>query len=175
MAAKNVHELIATWHDRREEEFVAEYPEPVLVGVGVVDAALLRTEHQSGSTWFMAFPETPTPQTPALDPLVGLIIPLVGKTGSDQTEMLIGRSPFCDIVLDHPAVSELHCQIDRQDEMYLLADQGSTNGTFINGKRHKSHVLYLLKDEDIVTFGQYSFQFFTPRILFKYIEIRGNR
>jgi len=175
MTAKNVHELIAMWGGRSEQEFLSAYPQPVLIGVGLVDAALFRTTQQTGSTWFMAFPEEPSAQTPALDPLVGIIFPLVGKSGPDQTEILIGRSPFCDIVLDHPAVSELHCQLEHRDEGYWLEDQGSTNGTFINGKRQEAQTPYELKNEDVVTFGQYSFQFFNPAILFKYIELRANR
>ena len=113
--------------------------------------------------------------TPTLSPLVGSIFEIVGKNGPEQKEILIGRSPFCDIVLEHRAVSELHCQIDKSAGVYTIADQGSTNGSQVNGEPLDESASHTLRDEDVLTIGQYSFQFFTPRILFKYLELRESR
>jgi hypothetical protein len=47
----------------------------------------------------------------------------------------IGRSPECDIVLDFSYISRVHARVELRDSSYVLVDNGSTNGTFVNGKR----------------------------------------
>ena len=46
----------------------------------------------------------------------------------------IGRASDNDLVLDHESVSRYHAQIRREDDAFLLADLGSTNGTRVNGQ-----------------------------------------
>ncbi len=46
-----------------------------------------------------------------------------------------------DIVLADPAVSKQHVRIDRKAGSFVLHDLGSTNGTYINGLRHRKLVL----------------------------------
>jgi DNA-binding response OmpR family regulator len=58
----------------------------------------------------------------------------------------IGRSSQCDIVVDSKIVSRLHAKIERDGPRYLLYDNHSANGTFINGRR--LHELHVLQDED---------------------------
>ncbi len=45
----------------------------------------------------------------------------------------IGKASENDIVLDHPTVSRNHAVLSRQGDQFLVQDQGSTNGTFIEG------------------------------------------
>jgi hypothetical protein len=47
----------------------------------------------------------------------------------------IGRSPDSDVQIEHPTVSELHCEIVLTNEGVAVRDRASTNGTFVNGKR----------------------------------------
>jgi ABC-type multidrug transport system ATPase subunit/pSer/pThr/pTyr-binding forkhead associated (FHA) protein len=47
----------------------------------------------------------------------------------------IGRAPDNEIVVPHPAVSNHHARIDRQGNRWVISDLGSTNGTFLNGRR----------------------------------------
>ena len=46
----------------------------------------------------------------------------------------IGRSKHSALCLDHPSVSQEHCEITVDPLMVLVTDLGSTNGTFINGE-----------------------------------------
>ena len=46
-----------------------------------------------------------------------------------------GRSPECDLCLDEAGLSRVHARLMPTDEGVLLEDLGSTNGTFLNGKR----------------------------------------
>ncbi|MCJ7516110.1 MAG: FHA domain-containing protein [Dehalococcoidia bacterium] len=54
-----------------------------------------------------------------------------------QESLTIGRDPGNDVVLSHPIVSRKHARITRTgpDGEYAIEDLGSTNGTFVNGKR----------------------------------------
>jgi pSer/pThr/pTyr-binding forkhead associated (FHA) protein len=48
---------------------------------------------------------------------------------------VIGRSRHCDLVLGEPTVSRLHAELREEDEGWVIADLGSTNGTWVNGWR----------------------------------------
>jgi len=49
-------------------------------------------------------------------------------------ETVIGRHPDCDIVVEVGAVSRFHAKVIRRGAEYVLEDQGSRNGTFLNGQ-----------------------------------------
>ncbi len=49
--------------------------------------------------------------------------------------VVLGRSPEADIVLDDPYASEFHLRLVTQDGRLVLHDLGSTNGTYVNGRR----------------------------------------
>ncbi|TVP98829.1 MAG: FHA domain-containing protein [Planctomycetaceae bacterium] len=49
-------------------------------------------------------------------------------------ETVIGRHPDCDVIVDVGAVSRVHAKIMRRGNDYFLEDQGSRNGTFLNGQ-----------------------------------------
>ena len=48
---------------------------------------------------------------------------------------LLGRSPQADIVIDDAYASEFHMRFVAGDEGLVLHDLGSTNGTYVNGRR----------------------------------------
>jgi pSer/pThr/pTyr-binding forkhead associated (FHA) protein len=68
----------------------------------------------------------------------------------------LGRSPECDLVLDHITISRLHAEffIDPQSNVFLT-DLQSSYGTFVNSKQIAESVL--LEVGDIVTFGDEQF------------------
>jgi pilus assembly protein CpaF len=53
----------------------------------------------------------------------------------DKSSYMIGREAGNDIVIEDPQVSRRHAQLTRQGNSYLIEDIGSTNGTYVNGKR----------------------------------------
>ncbi len=53
----------------------------------------------------------------------------------------IGRSPDCDCVLTHPSVSRLHAEIVLKNGSYILHDNGSRQGTYVNGDQVDTYTL----------------------------------
>ncbi len=51
----------------------------------------------------------------------------------DRDEIVIGRSPECDIILPDRQVSRRHARIFRQGDTYYIEDLHSKNGTWVNG------------------------------------------
>jgi hypothetical protein len=78
------------------------------------------------------------------DPVVGL----------DRTR--IGRSPDCEVFLDDVTVSRNHAVLVRQDEGFVVEDQGSLNGTFVNRRRIDSAPL---ENGDELQIGKYRMTF----------------
>ena len=67
----------------------------------------------------------------------------------------IGRAPGVDFVVDAALVSRVHCRLTLSDaDELLLEDLGSTNGTFVNGKKVAKAVL---NGGDKVTVGRVEF------------------
>ena len=72
-------------------------------------------------------------------------------------ETTIGRSPDCGIFLDDVTVSRKHAVLADRDGAFLIEDQGSLNGTFVNRKRVESAQL---EDGDELQIGKYRLTFF---------------
>ncbi len=54
----------------------------------------------------------------------------------DVTDVtVLGRSEDADVVLDDPYASDFHMRLVAQDNEMMLHDLGSTNGTYVNGRR----------------------------------------
>jgi hypothetical protein len=58
-----------------------------------------------------------------------------GETFRVEDVLMLGRSPQADIVVDDPYASEFHMRFVTGDEGLVLHDLGSTNGSYVNGRR----------------------------------------
>jgi pSer/pThr/pTyr-binding forkhead associated (FHA) protein len=68
----------------------------------------------------------------------------------------IGRSPDCDIFLDDVTVSRNHAVVIEKDGKYVVEDQGSLNGTFVNRRRIDNAPL---ENGDELQIGKYRMTF----------------
>ena len=59
----------------------------------------------------------------------------VGATISVTDAVVLGRSPEADVLLDDPYASMFHLRLTMDGDTMSLADLGSTNGTYVNGRR----------------------------------------
>ena len=57
---------------------------------------------------------------------------------ADDAPLVIGRGSICDVRLRDARASKSHAQVRATDEGYVLEDLGSSNGTYIEGKRIRS-------------------------------------
>ena len=53
----------------------------------------------------------------------------------DQVPVRIGRRVPCELVLRDTEVSGVHCEVVLRGDELLVSDKGSTNGTFVDGRR----------------------------------------
>ena len=60
---------------------------------------------------------------------------LKGKSFDLGTELIVGRADKCHVVLDDTYVSQMHARIFAKDDVYMLEDLGSTNGTYLNRQK----------------------------------------
>jgi pSer/pThr/pTyr-binding forkhead associated (FHA) protein len=74
-----------------------------------------------------------------------------------QERTTIGRSPDCDIFLDDVTVSRRHAVALKQGDAFVIEDQGSLNGTFLNRRRIETAEL---SDDDELQIGKYRLVFF---------------
>ena len=72
----------------------------------------------------------------------------------EMRPLVIGRGPDCDIFIDNLAVSTHHAQIFFENDQYVLQDNGSLNGTFVNNVKVSDRVL--LRDGDVISIGKHS-------------------
>jgi hypothetical protein len=71
----------------------------------------------------------------------------------------VGRHPDADIFLDDVTVSRNHAVVQREGERYVLIDEGSLNGTYVNRRRADKTVL---ADGDEIQIGKYKLTFIVP-------------
>ncbi|HJQ33195.1 MAG TPA: FHA domain-containing protein [Pyrinomonadaceae bacterium] len=84
--------------------------------------------------------------------------PLTFRPGGRR--MSVGRVADNDLQLEHPSVSKIHASLVMNREGTLLvADTGSTNGTFINGRRIAYGEARQIEDGDVVGFGDAEVRF----------------
>ena len=81
---------------------------------------------------------------------------LLKSLNLDENEYLIGRGDDCDFVLDGKEISRKHARVRYAEEKYVVEDLGSTNGTFVNGKRISFQAL---SHGDEISIGEFTVVF----------------
>ena len=79
----------------------------------------------------------------------------------DRMKLTIGRSSRNDICISDPFASRLHAEIRRENDQVSLVDNGSANGTFVNGQRVTG--LVPLHIGDVIRIGETEIDRF-PRV-----------
>jgi pSer/pThr/pTyr-binding forkhead associated (FHA) protein len=70
----------------------------------------------------------------------------------DGSEVRFGRSRECDVVLSDTFASERHARVFPREGAWMVADMGSTNGTYVN--RRRVHEPTPINAGDQVTIGK---------------------
>ena len=72
------------------------------------------------------------------------------ELGEEDTD--IGRSEACKLCINSDQVSRRHANVLRIAGQYVVTDLGSTNGTFVNGKRLNAD--HVITTDDEIQFGR---------------------
>jgi hypothetical protein len=78
----------------------------------------------------------------------------------EGTDVLLGRHPEADIFLSDITVSREHARIVREEDAYVLYDNGSLNGTYLNRQEIDRAVL---NDQDEIQVGKFKMMYLIPR------------
>ena len=109
-------------------------------------------------------PESLPPLSRQLPERATLVIRSGGGRAGETYELkgestTIGRHPDSDVFLDDVTVSRNHAVVSREDDAYVIADQGSLNGTYVNRRRIERQTLL---DGDELQIGKYKLTYITP-------------
>lgn len=80
----------------------------------------------------------------------------VNEAFFDQPEVTIGRQQDNDVCLHDSTVSGHHARLVQQHGLTMLEDVGSTNGTYVNGKRV---IRCDLMGTEVIVIGKHQLQF----------------
>lgn len=100
------------------------------------------TDERESKTWFLVRSSRVSGQTPSIE--------------ITEAPFTIGRKPGNSLQIMEPTVSGYHARILAVDDHFLVEDLGSTNSTFVNGKRVKD--VCRLVDGDTIYFGHASYR-----------------
>jgi two-component system cell cycle response regulator len=125
--------------------------------IGIDTASLLRDEMAEAiaeTTSPGGFGPAPVCDRGTLTMVSGAEAGLVWRLGASS---VVGRSPDCEIHIDHAGVSRRHARIFQESETeYVVQDLGSHNGTTVRGR---SVTRGRLEDGDRIGFGPVFFRF----------------
>ena len=77
-------------------------------------------------------------------PKPGEIISLATATA------VLGRDPACEVYINDAEISRNHAKLTRSEAGYLIQDLGSTNGTFVDGRRLRGEPVLLTSGQTVI-------------------------
>lgn len=80
----------------------------------------------------------------------------------ENQNLLVGRIPECDVILEDGSVSSQHARLKLQNHVLVLNDLDSTNGTRVNYALVQGPTLIL--DGDTIEFGNVTFTVDAPEL-----------
>lgn len=110
-------------------------------GAPIAESTVSDTDDTTSSLEVGAFdPQHDVDDLPDLEPGTGMLVVVRGpNAGSrfllDRERTSIGRHPESDIFLDDVTVSRRHAIVSHREGKMVVEDNGSLNGTYVNGDR----------------------------------------
>jgi pSer/pThr/pTyr-binding forkhead associated (FHA) protein len=87
------------------------------------------------------------------------------RTGNVFSQQIsVGRTTNMDVCLPLSGISKFHAHFSQRDDgEFMLTDNDSTNGTFVDGTALTAHAPHKLSDGCEVRFAKYAFRFMSTR------------
>lgn len=159
------------------EQFLVSYPSPILVHhferaaardaarlEGFARAAKFRTDVPEGA------PDAGVLAGDASD-LAAAVHPLRKRAGNAYPDTItVGRADNNDVVVAYDDLSKLHAYFTRSaGGELLLADAGSTNGTWLSGARLAPNESVAVGGRARLGLGEHAFELFLPAALAEWL------
>jgi hypothetical protein len=168
--SSTVADYVAELRQMRAPQFLVSYPHAVLVHRfgppgGPAPAARFRTDLLTRR------PATPVVEGGPRD--LDVAVHAVKKRPGNLYEdtVMLGRAPSNDIVVPYGDLSKLHAYFRRSpDGGWLVADAGSTNGTWLGSEPLAPNEPAPLGERSELAFGDSAFEFFTARGFAAWLE-----
>lgn len=173
---------IADYYEDRlrlsEQQFIERHRSPVLlhrVKEGEPQSGAYKTLLRPPTTLVnavrlsQALPSLGLPAGAHKDAAELVAYPLVKRPGAPFPERItVGRTRNMDLCLPLPQVSKFHAYVTLCDggTRFLLTDNGSTNGTFVSGKRLSPEQTLEIRSGALIQFGDFQSLFFTAASLY---------
>ena len=148
-------------------DYVSEFPYPILLGQKIMSGDIREmTMHSYDQTFRFEQEGEGVSSSPNAIKKIMHMLHMKEDLAEENDVYTIGRVDRNDIVLVDYTISKSHAKIFLRDTGYYLVDNGSKNGTTLNGTAIIPHREYTIKEKDIVTFGRIGFVFIRPISLF---------
>ena len=153
-----------------KEEFERFMQQPVLVGASVQAGSLAthnRHAQEELNKTVIFEVDTDEAASSSSESLKHAIYPLVKNEYATGPVNIfsIGRIDGNDMIMPDYAISKQQAIIEIKRGNYIIRDDGSTNGTLINGQRLDKKPGQI-RDKDVVAFARYEFTFLLPESLY---------
>ena len=148
------HHARLTWEGVPGQALLEDLGSSNGTAVGQLDRKItLATIHQGETVYFGNHPMAAADLLGWIDPSLAPGLVFLGA------EMFVGRDSSCQRVFDRPSVSGRHARLRRDGSNIVIEDLGSSNGTFINGRRVEGPTV--VRPGDLVGLGVETFRLAT--------------
>ena len=85
---------------------------------------------------------------------ITLVVDALAPLTFDTSRIVVGRGAQCDVRLPDTSVSARHASIRAHHSGWVIVDEGSTNGTRLNGERLSAQAPRPLRTGDVLVLGR---------------------
>jgi pSer/pThr/pTyr-binding forkhead associated (FHA) protein len=148
------HHARLTWEGVPGQALLEDLGSSNGTAVGQLDRKVTRATIRQGETvYFGNHPMAAADLLGWVDPSLAPGLIFLGA------EMFVGRDPSCQRVFDRPSISSRHARLRRNGSDIVLEDLGSSNGTFVNGRRVEGPTV--VRPGDLIGLGVETFRLAT--------------
>ena len=141
------------------DDYLSEYPEPVLV-VEPFEDTPPQIPYETPASYSLA-------QAEQLDRRFAHNARVHWLSGQ---VISVGRTSDNDVIFDHSSVSKVHAAFREQGDLWEIEDTHSTNGTIVSGVQFEPLVPSQLKDGDWVYFGDVRARFLSAQLFWEILQ-----
>jgi hypothetical protein len=89
--------------------------------------------------------------------------------GSGTQRLAAGRAKDCQLCIQHKSVSKLHAIVEQNGDGIFVSDQGSRNGTWLNGKKLEPKQKAKVASGDRIQLGTVAVYCFGPPAFYDFL------